>query len=307
MLAVAIKNLTKTYANGTEALKGINLEIQEGDFFAMLGANGAGKTTIISIITGLVVKSGGQVKIFDVDIDQDHETAKRMIGIAPQEFNFNIFEKVQDIVMTQAGYYGIIRQEALKESAEILKTLDLWDKRGVTARQLSGGMKRRLMIARALVHKPRLLILDEPTASVDVELRHGMWKYLHTLNDQGMTILLTTHYLEEVEQMCRHAAIIKEGKIIKNDSVKKLVGLLEQENYVITVKELKYLEQLKEYQVTVVDEHTLEVELDRKVELNAFLVKLTQAGIVMTDIRTKGFRLEKLFLNILKEKDIEAI
>ncbi len=301
MNAISIKNLAKTYANGTVALKGIDLDVAEGDFFAMLGANGAGKTTIISILTGLVVKSAGQVKVFGVDIDASHQEAKRLMGVVPQEFNFNLFEKVEDIVMTQAGYYGIPRAIAKKETHKLLKSMDLWDKRNVVSRQLSGGMKRRLMIARALVHKPKLLILDEPTASVDVELRHGMWEYLNKLNQQGTTILLTTHYLEEVEQMCAHAAIIKEGKIIKNESVKKLVQTLELEDYLITVKHVQGVDQLKEYSLKVIDEYTLEVVLNRKSELNNFLMKLSQTGMVMTDIRTKGFRLEKLFLNILQE------
>jgi len=300
MQAVSIQNLTKTYANGTQALKGIDLEIEEGDFFAMLGANGAGKTTIIGILTGIVVKTSGQVRVFGINIDQDHGAAKRMIGVVPQEFNFNIFEKVQDIVVTQAGYYGIPRATALKRSEEILKAMDLWEKRNSSAMRLSGGMKRRLMIARALIHRPKLLILDEPTASVDVELRHGMWKYLHELNRQGTTILLTTHYLEEVEQMCEQAAIIKEGKIIKNEKVKKLVQMLEFEDYLITVKEVRGVDQLREFQVTVLDEYTLEVKLDRKEKLNDFLIKLAGTGMVLTDIRAKGFRLEKLFLNMLQ-------
>ena len=299
--AISIQNLTKTYETGTQALKGINLEVAAGDFFALLGANGAGKTTIISILTGLVVKTGGRVKIFDYDIDTHHPLAKKIVGVVPQEFNFGMFERVEDIVVSQAGYYGIERKIAQKECEIILKKLALWEKRNQQSRTLSGGMKRRLMIARALVHKPKLLILDEPTAGVDVELRHGMWDTLRELNTQGTTILLTTHYLEEVEQMCRNAAIIKNGVIIKNDRVRSLIMLLEQETYIVHVKEIRLVEKLKEFNPKVIDENTLELELNKKETLNDVIAKISSVGMTVVDMRPKGNRLEKLYLSILKE------
>ena len=302
MTAIKVKNLVKVYKNGTHALKGINLEVAEGDFFALLGANGAGKTTMIGILTGLVNKTSGEAYVFDYNLERDSEKAKKLIGVVPQEFNFNMFEKVLDIVVNQAGYFGIKRSIALDFSEVLLKKLGIWEKRQVMSRTLSGGMKRRLMIARALIHKPKLLILDEPTAGVDVELRHGMWKYLRELNAAGTTILLTTHYLEEVEQMCRNAAIIKEGEIIKNDKVSRLLQLLDHETYVINVKEVKSLERLSQYEPKKLDEHTLEVELNHKESLNDFIVRLSEIGMVVTDIRPKGNRLEKLFLNVLRGK-----
>ena len=301
MKAVSIQNLKKTYANGTQALKGINLEINQGDFFALLGANGAGKTTIIGIITGLVNKTSGQAKVFDIDLDVDPMRAKKMMGVVPQEFNFNMFEKVQDIIVAQAGYFGIEREKALAHSETILKKLELWEKRNTPSRMLSGGMKRRLMIARALINKPQLLILDEPTAGVDVELRHSMWNYLRELNAQGTTILLTTHYLEEVEQMCKNAAIIKNGEIIANDRVNNLLKLVDQEAYVVHVENMKPLDQLSKYSPKVVDETTFEIELNKKETLNDVMVQMTALGLVVTDLRPKGNRLEKLFLKILKQ------
>jgi ABC-2 type transport system ATP-binding protein len=222
--AVAVKDLRKTYAGGVEALKGINLQIEEGDFFALLGPNGAGKTTLIGILTNLVNKTSGEATIFDASIDSQPSLAKTYIGLVPQEFNFNIFEKVIDIVTTQAGYYGIARKEALSRAEAMLKELGLWDKRNQPAQTLSGGMKRRLMIARGLIHGPRLLILDEPTAGVDVEMRHGMWDFLRKLNAEGTTIVLTTHYLEEAEALCRNIAVINKGQIIVNESMQSLLG-----------------------------------------------------------------------------------
>jgi len=298
MTAIRAKNLTKTYANGTRALKGIDLEVAEGDFFALLGANGAGKTTMIGILTGTVTKTAGEAFVFDYDLDTHHSKAKKLIGIVPQEFNFNMFEKVQDIVVTQAGYFGVERKLALAESEILLKKLGLWEKRNVPSRTLSGGMKRRLMIARALAHKPKLLILDEPTAGVDVELRHGMWEYLRELNKQGVTILLTTHYLEEVEQMCRRAAIIKEGEVIKNDKVSQLVKLLDEETFTVTVREMRPLEHLQVFKPKVIDEHTMEVQLTQKETLNDFINALSQNSMIVVDIRPQGHRLERLFLRI---------
>ena len=301
MNALTIRNLTKVYANGTKALKNIDVDVTEGDFFALLGANGAGKTTLIGIVTGLVNKTQGNVKVFNHDIDTAFSQAKKLIGVVPQEFNFNMFEKVQDILITQAGYFGVERSVALAESEILLKKVGLWEKRQVPSRMLSGGMKRRLMIARGLVHKPKLLILDEPTAGVDVELRHGMWEYLRELNRNGITILLTTHYLEEVEQMCRQAAIIKNGEIITNDKVKNLVRLIDKETYVVTVKEIHALDRIQAFNPKVVDENTFEVELSRQETLNDFVMQLTGLGMVVQDIRPQGHRLEKLFLNLLKQ------
>ncbi len=301
MNAFSIFHLTKTYANGTQALKGINLQVEKGDFFALLGANGAGKTTMIGIMTGLVNKTSGKVKIFDVDIDENFPRAKTFMGVVPQEMNFNMFEKAEDIICSQAGYYGIERAQALEYGEVVLKKLELWEKRHIQSRMLSGGMKRRLMIARALINKPKLLILDEPTAGVDVELRHTMWDFLKDLNKQGTTILLTTHYLEEVEQMCRRAAIIKNGEIIANDSVRKLVQLVEDETFVVHVEHLQSLDGLSAFKPKIVDETTFEVDISKKESLNEFIAKLTAAGMSVVDLRPKGNRLEKLFLKILKQ------
>jgi len=300
MNAINIQNLTKTYADGTQALKGINLEVAAGDFCALLGANGAGKTTIIGILTGLVNKTAGQVKIFDHDIETQHNAAKKMMGVVPQEMNFNIFEQVENVVINQGGYFGIDRKTASADTRTILKRLHLWDKRHQISRNLSGGMKRRLMIARALINKPKLLILDEPTAGVDVELRHSMWEFLGEINRQGTTILLTTHYLEEVEQLCRQAAIIKDGEIIANDRVKNLVKLVAKETYIVHVDTICSLEKIKGYNPVALDENTFEVDLSKEERLNEFIAHLAQLGMVVTDFRPKGNRIEKLFLNVLK-------
>src|SRR3989338_756474 len=233
MRAITISNLTKVYKNGVRALNNVSLEVEQGDFFALLGANGAGKTTLIGILTSIVNKTAGKVRVFNYDLDTHETEAKKTIGVVPQEFNFNMFERVLDIITTQAGYFGIERRAVLPYAQELLTRLGLWEKRNSPARTLSGGMKRRLMIARALIHQPKLLILDEPTAGVDVELRYEMWEYLRSLNKNGVTILLTTHYLEEVEQMCRHAAIIKKGEIVINDRVKHLMQQVEKEIYTV--------------------------------------------------------------------------
>ena len=307
MNAITIKNLTKVYSDGTQALKGINLEVAAGEFCALLGANGAGKTTIIGIITGLVNKTSGQVKIFDHDIDVHHDKAKRIIGVVPQEMNFNGFERVEDIVANQGGYFGIDRKTAYKDTEEILKELRLWDKRHQVSRNLSGGMRRRLMIARALINKPKLLILDEPTAGVDVELRHTMWKYLGKINKEGTTILLTTHYLEEVEQLCRQAAIIKDGEIIADDQVSNLVKLVNKETYTVHVKKIHALEKLQNYNPVTIDQHTFEVDISKEKPLNDFIKHLIQLGMEVTDIRPKGNRIERLFLNILNSETKEGM
>lgn len=307
MSAISIKNLTKTYKNGVEALKGIDLVIEPGSFSALLGANGAGKTTVIGILTGLVNKTSGEVSVFGYDLDREPEMVRQQIGVVPQEFNFNMFENVQDIVVNQAGYFGIERTAALEYSEYLLKRLDLWEKKNQPSRGLSGGMKRRLMIARALVNKPKLLILDEPTAGVDVELRYSMWEFLKELNAQGTTILLTTHYLEEVEQLCQDAAMIKGGKIIANDKVSNLLRTIDQETFVVTVTDRGQSPLgavpalLSRFQPKVIDEHAFEVVLSKKDHLNDLVGDLTKAGIELHDIRPKGNRMERLFLNILKQ------
>ena len=301
MDAIVIKNLTKVYANGTQALKGISLTVAAGDFCALLGANGAGKTTIIGILTGLVNKTSGDATVFGYDVTLQSALAKGMIGVVPQEMNFNLFEKVQDIVLNQAGYFGISRKNALHDSEVILKRLELWDKKDEVSRGLSGGMKRRLMIARALITKPKLLILDEPTAGVDVELRGSMWDFLGELNKNGTTILLTTHYLEEVEQLCRHAAIIKDGMILMYGKVADLVKQVERETYVIHVDHKGDLKSLGEYNPVVIDDGTFEVDLNKRENLNKFIKHVQKLDMVVTDIRPKGNRMEKLFLNVLNK------
>ncbi len=299
--AISLHNLTKIYANGTEALKNINLTVEAGDFCALLGANGAGKTTIIGILTGLVNKTSGEAKVFGYDVTLQSASAKGIMGVVPQEMNFNLFEKVQNIVVNQAGYFGINRKTALRDSEIILKRLELWDKRDAVSRGLSGGMKRRLMIARALITKPKLLILDEPTAGVDVELRSSMWEFLGELNQNGTTILLTTHYLEEVEQLCRHAAIIKDGRILMYDKVKNLVQQVEREAYVIHVNHIANIHFLKKYNPVRIDETTFEVDLNKRENLNTFIKHLQRLDMIVTDIRPKGNRMEKLFLNVLRK------
>lgn len=300
MNTIEIHGLVKQYHHGPMALKGVDLEVKEGDFFALLGANGAGKTTIINILTGLVNKTAGEVRVFGHDIVTQAEKSRREVGVVPQEFNFSIFEKVIDIVCTQAGYFGVPWDKALIRAEEVLKQLDLWEKRNAPSRMLSGGMKRRLMIARALMHKPKLLILDEPTAGVDVELRRGMWEYLRSLNASGTTILLTTHYLEEVEQMYRNVAIIKQGEIIRNDSVRHLVSGLESQTYVLTVSKLEGYEKISEYKIQSIDENTLEVELEIGKTISQLVHELAKHQIDVLDLRPKSNRLEQLFLNLLK-------
>jgi len=302
MLAIEIKNLVKTYGTKVKALKGINLEIKQGDFFALLGSNGAGKTTTIGILTGLVNKTSGSVKVFGYDLETQLNKVKEQIGVVPQEFNFGMFEKIIDIVVNQAGFYGISKEVATPIANEMLDKLGLSDKKNEQAKNLSGGMKRRLMIARSMIHKPKLLILDEPTAGVDVELRHGMWEYLKELNASGTTILLTTHYLEEVEQLCKNAAIIKDGKIIKNDTVKNLLRALDSEMYLLDVNNVSKLPVIKDFKINLVDSHTLEIEIKRNQNINNLIAELTKNNINVVGIRPKGNRLEELFLNILSDK-----
>lgn len=304
MTAISIKNLKKTYDNGFVALKGIDLEIKKGDFFALLGPNGAGKSTTIGILNSLVRKTSGTVKIGGIDIDENFDFAKTKLGVVPQEFNFGIFEKVKDIISTQAGYYGIPKKQALENTDILLKQLGLWEKRDVMARMLSGGMKRRLMIARALVHKPEILILDEPTAGVDVELRNSMWEFITKLNKDGTTIILTTHYLEEAEELCKNIAIIDNGEILQNSSMKDLLKTSSKQTIVLDTKEnLSITPTIKKCQVKKVDENTLEIIFDsEKITLNEIFHKLYEKNIIVQSMRNKQNRLEELFLEITKKK-----
>jgi len=304
MLALEINNLQKTYSNGVQALKGIDFTVEEGDFYALLGANGAGKTTIIGIMTDLVNKTGGTAKVFGIDIDKDFDSAKQLIGVVPQEFNFNIFEKVGDIVCTQAGYYGVPRKIAMKRTEQVLKDLELWDKRNEKSMTLSGGMKRRLLIARALVHQPKLLFLDEPTAGVDVELRHGMWKYLKKLNENGTTVILTTHYLEEVEEMCNNVAIIKEGKIVKEGNVAKMLSSMEQESYILEIEggcEKQCVKDLSQYSLEYINKDTLEVDLKFEQSITQLINDLSSRKVIVKAIKPKANRMEQIFLNVLQD------
>lgn len=298
--ALSIRNLRKTYDNKFEALKGISLDVAPGDFFAMLGPNGAGKSTTIGIISSLVRKSSGQVEIFGKDIDADFSAAKKFLGVVPQEFNFSMFEKVEDIVLQQAGYYGLPRSQAKAQTEKYLRQLSLWDKRHTAARMLSGGMKRRLMIARALVHEPKLLILDEPTAGVDIELRRSMWDFLREINAAGTTIILTTHYLEEAESLCRNVAIIDHGTIVQNTSVRNLLQQLNKEIFIFDSRTaLEQPPAVKGYQVRLLDEHSFEVEIERGQSLNQLFEQLTQLGISIISMRNKANRLEELFVSMV--------
>lgn len=303
--ALSVKQLSKTYASGVKALNAVDLSVEEGDFFGLLGQNGAGKSTLINIVSGLVNKTSGTVHIFEHDFDQEIERAKSCIGIVPQEFNFNIFEKVEDIIVNQAGYYGIAREEAKRSTEALLKQLELWEKRDQTARMLSGGMKRRLMIARALVHHPKLLILDEPTAGVDVELRRSMWEFLQKLNDEGMTIILTTHYLEEAEQLCRNLAIINKGDIIERGSVKDLLVKLSQETFVLDAYgniDEKMLRDLQMFHAKMIDTNTIEASITEGQSLNELMLALDKGGIRIRSMRGKTNRLEELFVNLTHKK-----
>lgn len=298
--ALSIRNLCKTYDNKFEALKGISLDVAPGDFFAMLGPNGAGKSTTIGIISSLVRKSSGQVEIFGKDIDADFSAAKKFLGVVPQEFNFSMFEKVEDIVLQQAGYYGLPRSQAKAQTEKYLRQLSLWDKRHTAARMLSGGMKRRLMIARALVHEPKLLILDEPTAGVDIELRRSMWDFLREINAAGTTIILTTHYLEEAESLCRNVAIIDHGTIVQNTSVRNLLQQLNKEIFIFDSRTaLEQVPAVKGYQVRLLDEHSFEVEIEKGQSLNQLFEQLTQLGIGIISMRNKANRLEELFVSMV--------
>ncbi|HFE38856.1 MAG TPA: ABC transporter ATP-binding protein [Gammaproteobacteria bacterium] len=300
--ALSIHQLKKTYANSFEALKGIDLSVEAGDFFALLGPNGAGKSTTIGIICSLINKSSGKVKVFDNDIDNELSAAKSCIGLVPQEFNFNVFEPIEEIVINQAGYYGIERHEASIRAEKLLKQLGLWDKRRDMARTLSGGMKRRLMIARALVHQPRLLILDEPTAGVDIEIRHSMWMFLREINKQGTTIILTTHYLEEAENLCNNIAIIDGGEIIENTSIKHLLSQLNVETFILDVtSKLETLPVIPNYECRLVDSTQIEAQVKKGQDINELFAILSQHKIKIFSMRNKVNRLEELFMNLLNK------
>lgn len=304
MLALSLRGLTKTYQNGTQALKGIDLDVAEGDFFALLGPNGAGKTTSIGIVTSLVNKTAGSVNVFGIDADQDLEAAKSCIGLVPQEFNFNMFESPETIVANQAGFYGIPRALARERTEKYLRKLQLWDKRKAMARSLSGGMKRRLMIARALVHEPRLLILDEPTAGVDIEIRRSMWEFLREINEAGTTIILTTHYLEEAESLCRNIAIIDKGRIAMHDRMQDVLRRLHSETFVLNLREplSGAVPVLPVASAELVDPNTLEVELTQHQDLNAVFAALTAANVHVVSMRNKVNRLEELFMRLVSQE-----
>lgn len=299
--ALEINDLKKVYTGGVEALRGIDLKVEEGDFYALLGPNGAGKSTTIGIVTSLVNKTSGKVKVFGYDMDTQLMQAKLQIGLVPQEFNFSPFETVQQIVVNQAGYYGVSRQEALKRSEKYLKQSDLWVKRNVQARMLSGGMKRRLMISRALMHEPRLLILDEPTAGVDIELRREMWTFLKELNDNGTTIILTTHYLEEAEMLCRNIGIIQKGQLIEDTSMKSLLAKLQFETIILDIESSGQVPVIKGYTSELMDEGSLSVEVGRDQGINELFTQLTEQGIKVLSMRNKSNRLEELFLKLTEE------
>lgn len=303
MNALDLKNLTKVYANGTVALQGIDLEIKAGDFFALLGPNGAGKSTTIGIISSLVRKTAGRVRIFDYDLDKDVFEAKSSIGIVPQEFNFSQFESCLEIVLNQAGYYGIPRHIALERAEKYLSKMDLWVKRNDQSRTLSGGLKRRLMIARALMNEPRLLILDEPTAGVDVELRRSMWEFLVEINKDGITILLTTHYLEEAENLCKSIAIIDKGRIVENTSMKALLSKLNTETFILDMEsELDGLPGIPGFRLRLTDPTTIEVELRKGQRMNELFRLFTEHNIHIRSMRNKSNRLEEFFIRLVKDE-----
>lgn len=300
MYALDIKGLTKTYKSGTKALNGINLQVKQGDFFALLGPNGAGKSTTIGVISSLVNKSTGDVNIFEYSLSTQMEAAKSCIGLVPQEFNFNQFETLWQIMLNQAGYYGVPRNVAKPRAEKYLKQLDLWEKRHSAARTLSGGMKRRLMIARALMHEPRMLILDEPTAGVDIEIRRSMWTFLKAINEQGVTIILTTHYLEEAEMLCRNIAIIDKGIIVQNTSMKSLLATLNVETFILDLDKTINSVPIKGFDSRLLDGHTIEVDVPKEAGLNSVFEQLTQSGIQVLSMRNKSNRLEELFVRLVE-------
>ena len=302
MNALEVNDLRKTYGNGVEALKGISLSVEEGDFFALLGPNGAGKSTLIGIISSLVNASSGETRVFGASVQQQRSLAMSYIGLVPQELNFNQFEKPLEIVVNQAGYYGIPRHIALQRAEKYLKQLQLWDKAENFSRTLSGGMKRRLMIARAMMNEPRLLILDEPTAGVDIEIRRSMWEFIKEINDQGTTVILTTHYLEEAESLCRNIAIIDHGEIVKNTNMKSLLATLDVETFVLDLREsIDHCPRVEGMEITVRDERTLEASLPKQKSLNNLFSELERQGIHVLSMRNKANRLEELFMGLVKK------
>lgn len=301
MYALEIQQLRKTYSGGLEALKGISLNVTQGDFYALLGPNGAGKSTTIGVISSLVNKTSGIVRVFGFDIDQSLELAKQHLGLVPQEFNFNPFETVEQIVLQQAGYYGVTRALAKERAKKYLTQLELWDKKNERARHLSGGMKRRLMIARALIHEPKLLILDEPTAGVDIELRRSMWEFLKQINQQGITIILTTHYLEEAEMLCRNIGIINKGELIENTTMKALLNKLHVETFIFDLEEEVTVAQLDGVISQNIKNGSLEIEIEKTQGLNTIFSQLTEQGIKVLSMRNKSNRLEELFVNIVRQ------
>jgi len=299
MYALEINNLNKTYPNGFTAVNNVSLQVGKGDFFALLGPNGAGKSTIISILSTLINKTSGTVKVFGADLDANKTELKRAIGVVPQDFNFNQFEKVLDILIIQAGYYGIKPSIAKERAKYYLTALDLWDKHNNVSRSLSGGMKRRLMIARALMHNPKLLILDEPTAGVDIEMRRSLWNFLVELNKQGLSIILTTHYLEEAEQLCKNIAIISRGNIVENTSMKNLLHKLLTETFILDLKQsIAVAPKLNNYEATLLDANTLEVQINKQAGINNLFTELKDKNIEVISLRNKSNRLEQLFLNL---------
>ena len=300
MQALSVRGLAKTYKNGVQALKGVDLDVEQGDFFALLGPNGAGKTTLIGIVTSLVNKTAGQVSVFGYDIDRELDAAKSCIGVVPQELNFNQFETAHTIVVNQAGFYGIERTVARARAEKYLKQLQLWDKRATIARSLSGGMKRRLMIARALMHEPRLLILDEPTAGVDIEIRRSMWDFLRGINERGTTIILTTHYLEEAENLCRNIAIIDAGRIAERDRMSSLLRRLHTETFIFNLRDaLDAAPVVPGYDIELIDDHTLEIETSKEQNLNDIFTVLSGLGIEVLSMRNKVNRLEEIFMRLV--------
>lgn len=307
MYALEVNELRKTYGNGVEALKGISLKVEEGDFFALLGPNGAGKSTLIGIVSSLVNASSGETKVFGTSVQQQRSLAMSHIGLVPQELNFNQFEKPLEIVVNQAGYYGIPRSVALERAEKYLKQLHLWDKAENISRTLSGGMKRRLMIARAMMNEPRLLVLDEPTAGVDIEIRRSMWDFIREINEQGTTVILTTHYLEEAESLCRNIAIIDHGEIIKNTDMKSLLATLDVETFILDLREsISHCPGVDGMEIVVRDEKTLEASLPKQKSLNNLFAELDRQGVHVLSMRNKANRLEELFMGLVDKGQVNG-
>ena len=304
--AIEIKNLVKTYKDGTQALKGVDLTVQSGEIFALLGPNGAGKSTLIGIISSLVNATSGEVKVFGKDLVKDRQAVKAMIGLVPQEFNFNMFEKPIDIIANQAGYYGIPRKVALERTEKYLKQLQLWGKRNSMSRGLSGGMKRRLMIARAMVNEPRILILDEPTAGVDIEIRRSMWSFVEEIAASGTTIILTTHYLEEAEQLCKNIAIIDHGEIVRDTTIKELLKTLDIETFIFDLDKTPDEALLTALDARIRDDNTIELDLPKTKNLNSVFKQIDAAGYCVTSMRNKANRLEELFVKMIENKGVQA-